>query len=262
MTRLHSFLAVAVACLFCTMAAAPAHAVVPVTFGTSWDGPTHELQAIVDGLFGSGQINVHADYIGAHPGDLDPWFWVDNRFSALMITEVAGNADRNTLGWYTESGANHPSPPPVLLNDNVHDGVVFDGPASAGATKVVVFPNVATKFGFYLNPNGPGDAINAPEPEKFWTNRFYNDLGPDGSGAIHPPYDGDVQALVFDISKVLGQANTWLVCFEDLDSGANPGPCCTPTDNDYNDMVFEVTALGATPVQVLSFGELKARYLH
>ena len=126
----------------------------------------------------------------------------------------------------------------------MRDGVVFDGPAGPGTHQIISFTSPDTKFGFYLNPNGTGDGYNAPEPEKFWTNRFYNDLGPTGSGALHPPTDGDVQALVFDISKLVGQDNTWLVCFEDMDSGANPGPCCTPTDNDYNDLVFEVTALG------------------
>ena len=262
MTRLHAFLAVATACLIRTMLAAPASAQVPVSFGTSWDGTTHELQNIVDGLYGPGKIDVHADYMGAHVGDQDPWFWVDSRFSALLITEVAGNADRNTLGWYSETGVNHPSPQPTLYNDSIHDGVVFNGPAGVGASAIIIFPHPMTKFGFYLNPNGAGHVINAPEPEKFWTNRFYNDVGPDGSGALHPPTDGDVQALVFDISKVTGRENTWLVCFEDLDSGANPAPCCSPTDNDYNDMVFEVTALGATPVRSLSFGQLKARYLH
>jgi hypothetical protein len=105
----------------------------------------------------------------------------------------------------------------------------------------------------------PLGAINAPEPELFFTNRFYNDLGPDGSGAIHVPYDGDVQALVFDISDYMGP-NTWLVCFEDVDSGANPGPCCSTTDNDFNDFVFEVTAFGATPAQPVSFGALKTKY--
>jgi Domain of unknown function (DUF4114) len=261
MTRHHRFLAVAVACLLAALAT-PAGAVVPVVFGTSWDGPTHTLQKIVDGLYGPGLLTVTTDYIGAHPGDLDPWFWVDNQFSALLITEVAGNADRNTLGWYTETAVNHPSPQPTLYNDNIHDGVVFDGPAGAGASKVVTFLHPMTKFGFYLNPNGPGNATNAPEPEKFWTNRFFNDLGPDGSGAVHAPYDGDVQALVFDISKIVGQENTWLVCFEDLDSGAIPSACCTTTDNDYNDLVFEVTALGATPTLSTTFGQLKSRYLH
>lgn len=262
MTRLRMLLAVAVACCLMPLSmTVPAHAAVVVTFGTSWDGPDHTLQKIVDGRYGPGKIDVQADYVGAHVGDQDPWFWVDAKFSALLITEVAGNADRNTLGWYTETGVSHLASPPTLYNDGVHDGVVFDGPAGAGATKVVLFSSPRTKFGFYLNPNGPLDAINAPEPEKFWTNRFLNDLGP-GGGALHSPLDGDVQALIYDISKIVGSDNTWLVAFEDLDSGASPAACCTPTDNDYNDLVFEVTALGATPIQNLSFGQLKARYLH
>lgn len=262
MTRLRIVCAVAAALLFGVAFARPSAAVVPVTFGTSWDGPAHELQKIVDGLYGTGAINVHTDYIGAHVGDLDPWFWVGDHFPAMMITEVAGNANRNILGWYIETGTDHPSPPPTLYNDNVHDGVVFDGPSGAGASTVISLPHAMTKFGFYLNPNGTGNATNAPEPEKFWTNRFYNDIGPDGSGALHPPTDGDVQALVFDLSNIVHQANTWLVCFEDLDSGPIPGPCCTGSDNDFNDMVFEVTALGATPIQPMTFGALKARYLH
>jgi hypothetical protein len=69
-----------------------------------------------------------------------------------------------------------------------------------------------------------------------------------------------MQALVYDISRFKG-ANTWLVCFEDLDSGAVPGPLgLKQTDNDFNDFIFEVTAFGATPVQPLSLGALKAKY--
>ena len=244
--------------LVCALAiganAATAWAVVPVTFGTSWDGPATSLQKIVDSQVGAGNINVTTDYIGAHAGDVDPWFWVDSQVSAYLIREVAGNHDRNTLGWYVENGIK-----PVLTNDGVHDGVVFDGPASAGASMIFTFPQPHTRFGFYLNPNGPGSVTNAPEPELFFTNRTFNDLGPDGSGAIHAPFDGDVQALVFDVSRFVG-TNTWLVCFEDLDTGANPGPCCTPTDNDFNDFVFEVTAWGATPVVPTTFGAVKARY--
>jgi len=159
------------------------------------------------------------------------------------------------VGWYLEAGSK-----PVLLNDGVHDGVVFDGPAHGGATALVTFTKPMTRFGFYLNPNGPGDAPNAPEPELFFSNRTFNDPGPDGSGALHSPWGGDMQALVFDISRFKG-ANAWLVCFEDLDSGATPGAeGQAQTDDDFNDFLFEVTALGATPVQPLSFGALKARY--
>ncbi len=226
----------------------PVHATVPVVFGSSWDGVS--LQSIVDATYGTGRINVQTDFIGAHPGDLDPWFWVDTQFSALIIREIAGNAQLNTLGWYVEKGAQ-----PLI--DGVDDGVVFAGSAGQGATQVITFDRPLTKFGFYLDPNGPYGTTNAPQGEYFFTNRIWNDFGPDGKGAIHAPYDGDVQAIVFDISNVVGTPNTWLVCFEDLDSGAMPKPCCIGTDNDFNDFVFEVHALGATPAAPMSFGSVK-----
>jgi hypothetical protein len=242
--------------LLCALAAtaSPAAAVVPVTFGTSWDGPSATLQAFLDTRYGAGAVNVTTDYIGAHPGDLDPWFWVGSSFPAMLIKEVAGNSKRNTVGWYLETGTK-----PVLTSAN--SGVVFDGPATAGASTFVTLPSSMTKFGFWMNPNGPYNASNAPEPETFFTNRFYNDIGPDGSGALHPPYDGDVQALIFDVSKWDGP-NSWLVCFEDCDSGAMPGlpGSGAQTDNDFNDFVFEITAFGATPVKAVSFGQIKALY--
>ena len=235
--------------------AVPSQAAVTVIWGDSWDGPGKSLQSIVDGLYGAGQIDVKTDYLGAKAGEPDPWFWLDNQASALLVKEVAGNADYNQLGWYQEKGSF-----PVLLNDGLNDGLVFDGPASAGAAAIVNFSKPMTRFGFYLNPNGPRDATNAPEPEKFYTNRTYNDAGPDGSGALHLPSGGDVQALVYDISRFKG-ANTWLVCFEDLDSGANPGPMGrAQSDNDFNDFLFEVKAYGATPVLSLTFGSLKSKY--
>lgn len=250
--RMSSFVCAAAALALAAATASPARAVVPVVFGTSWDGPTKTLQKIVDARYGAGTINVKTDFLGAHPGDPDPWFWIDNRFSTLLVREVAGNADQNIVGWYEETGAM-----PVI--DGVGDGVIFSGPASAGATALVNFDHPLTRFGFYLNPNGPLDAVWAPEPEKFYTNRFFNEHGPNGT-AVHAPFDGDVQALVFDVSRFT-QPNTWLVCFEDLDAGANPGPCCYPTDNDFNDFVFEVSAFGATPTVPMTFGALKAKYL-
>lgn len=243
------------ALLLAALLATPAGAAVTVALGTSWDGPTHSLQAIVDARYGAGHLNVATDYIGAHPGDIDPWFWVGEHFSALLITEIAGNANRNTVGWYRETFT-----VPVILNDDVHDGVVFDGPSSSGASRLISFSQPLTKFGFYLDPNGPLDALNAPQPERFFTDRYDDDPGPTGTGALHAPLGGDVQALIFDVSAWT-QPNTWLVCFEDLDAGADPGPSgSAQTDNDYNDFVFEVTAFGATPVTSTSLGELKARF--
>ena len=236
----------------CAVLASPAHAAVPVVFGTSWDPPSQSLQKIVDARYGVGAINIQTDFLGAQPGDPDPWFWIDNRFSALLVREVAGNANTNLVGWYEETGS-----APVI--DGVGDGVIFNGPASDGSTAFLTFDRPMTRFGFYLNPNGPFDAVWAPEPEKFFTNRFYNERGPNGIPA-HAPFDGDVQAIVFDVSRFT-QPNTWLVCFEDLDAGSNPAPCCYPTDNDYNDVVFEVTAFGATPTVPMTIGALKVKYL-
>jgi hypothetical protein len=250
--RLFALFIVATLC-----AASPASAAVKIVWGESWDGPSYNLQNIVDGLVGAGKIDVKADYLGAKLADPDPWFWIDSHVSALLVTEIAGNASRNQVGWYTETGS-----VPVLQNDGIHDGLIFDGPAGNGATALVTFASSMTRFGFYLNPNGPNNATNAPEPEKFYTNRTYNDLGPDGSGTLHYPWGGDMQALVYDISPYYGE-NTWLVCFEDLDSGANPGAAGTAqTDNDWNDFIFKVTAYGATPVEKLSFGGLKTMYQH
>ena len=236
-------------------AAIPAGAAAPVNvvFGTTWDAPSQKLQNLVDAYVGvPGALVVTTDYIGAKNGELDPWFRVDSGISALLITEIAGNANNNTLGWYKETGTK-----PVI--DGVDDGIVFAGLDGSGVSRIVTFPSGLTKFGFYMNPNGPNAALNAPEPELFFTNRFYNDLGPSGAGAVHAPFDGDVQALVFDVSRWKGP-NNWLVCFEDVDSGANITPCCSGTDNDFNDMVFQVTALGATPNRAITFGQLKARY--
>lgn len=241
------------ACLLALALAAPAaRAQVPVVFGTTWDGAGNSLQDIVDARYGPGMIDVATDYIGHDAGDPDPFGWTDLQFDALLVREIAGNANQNVVGWYKEDGAM-----PVI--DGVDDAVVFNGPDGAGTARFIVFP-VPTAFGFYMNPNGPGGATNAPEPEKFFTNRLFNDRGPDGSGAVHAPLDGDVQALVFDISAIVGVPNSWLVCFEDLDSGAQPGPCCATTDNDFNDFVFEVQAIGTTDAKAISFGKLKSIY--
>ena len=146
--------------------AVPSQAAVTVVWGNSWDGSSMSLQSIVDGLYGAGRIDVKTDFLSAKVGEPDPWFWVDNQLSALLVKELAGNANYNQLGWYHEKGSL-----PVLKNDGVDDGLVFDGPAGAGATAIVTFLKPMTQFGFYLNPNGLGDATNAPEPEKFYTNR-------------------------------------------------------------------------------------------
>ena len=248
--------AAAMACTAATLwFTSPAHATVPNVIGPeSWDGASNRLQNLLNTLYGPGAINVETDYIGHDVGELDPWFWVDNTFTAFMVREVAGNANYNVLGWYVETGG---TSPPII--DGLNDGVVFDGATGSGATTLITFSHPMTKFGFYLDPNGANGIPYAPQPERFWTNRRFNDVGPSGS-PLHVPNDGDVQALVFDISRVVGEPNTWLVCFEDLDSGLNPSACCETTDNDFNDLIFEVQAFGATPAAPMTFGQIKRIY--
>lgn len=250
MRQLPALVAATTLCL-ATAIAVPAHAAspIPITFGSSWDPPSQSLQTILDTYLGvPGALDVHADFIGAKPGELDPWFWVGSSFPALLVSEVAGNANTNQLGWYVETLT-------MPAIDGINDGVVFSGAESGGANAIVVLPSGTTKFGFYLDPA----PWNPGAHQRFFTNRFHNDVGPNGAGAVHAPFDGDVQAIVFDVSRWKGP-DTWLVCFEDIDSGRAITPCCAGTDNDFNDLVFEVTALGATPARALTFGALKARY--
>jgi hypothetical protein len=226
---------------------------VDVTIGTTWDDPQMTLQDVIDDRYGAGTINCETDYMGANPGDPDPFYWTGTGFDSYLIEEVAGWCNDNIVGWYIETGQM-----PVI--DGNDDGVVFVGSCGPGFTVQLELPNGYEPFGFYLNPKGPRDGVHAPEPECFYTNRLFNDLGPDGSGAVHPPFDGDAQALVYDVSRFT-RPHTWLVCWEDFDSGPMPGPpCCHDTDNDYNDMVFEITVAGVMPVRDVTFGSIKALY--
>ena len=92
-----SLLAVALIALLArpSFAASP----VTVTFGSSIDGATHDLQHIVNARYGAGRIHVTTDFIGAHAGQPDPWYWNDSHFAAFLVTEIAGNSDRNIVGW-------------------------------------------------------------------------------------------------------------------------------------------------------------------
>jgi len=235
-----------------SLAGLPATAQVNVVFGTTWDSPTNTLQNILDARYGAGNVDVANGYIGKAAADPDPFTWTGLSFNSILVREVAGHANNNILGWYKETGA-------MPAIDGTDDGIVFTGPMGPGSIEMVSFGPGESSFGFYLNPNGTGNATNAPEPELFFTNRLFNDLGPNGSGAVHSPFDGDVQALIFDVSA-LTQPNTWVVAFEDLDSGPNPTPCCSQTDNDFNDLVFEVTVARAVGVEQVAISAFKSLY--
>lgn len=226
-----------------------------VTFGTSWDNIP--LQQVLDQHYGVGVINVATDYEGHNPGDADPPYWEDLSLNGLIIREIAGFANRNTLGWYAETLQSRP------VIDGIGDGVVFDGAMGAGQTVTVTFPDGLTRFGFYLNPNGDQDGGGyAPEPELFFTNRFYNDIGPTGAGATHAPFNGDPQCLVFNVSHLHGGVPTYVLAWEDLDYGAPVTPTYNwmGTDNDFNDLVVEIQALSPVATENQTWGSVKALF--
>ena len=228
-----------------------AHAGAQAVIGDSWSSPRHKLQSIIDAAYGPGHVDVQTDYLGAHAGDPDQIVWAISMAPIMQVREIAGAALRTEIGWYLETADGQR---PVI--DGRDDAPVFRHPTDAHATIVLPFGQRRRQVGFYLHSP---DAGSGQGPRTFFTNRSFNDVGPGGAGALHEPTGGDIQALVFDVSSRT-RPLTWLVCFESRDSGAQPGPCCDATDNDYADYVFEVRAEATTPALAPSFGSLKALY--
>jgi hypothetical protein len=261
---------------------------VAITFGRD----VRKLQDLVDRRYGRNHIDVTKDYIGARGGDLDPWFWVGDRIGAVWVKVLRRNADDDVVGWYQESGSQ------AQMADG--GGVLFTGAVRPHEEAVVTLPGFRTRFGFYVDAIVPTQRhpVSGPRSggvtrtQRFFTNRMLNDCGLNGEGAIHAPFDGDVQALMYDVSRWAGPG-TWLVCFEDRDTGGSlvesedgdeDGARKTEgatfgkpkeddgdndghgherpagSDNDFYDVVFEVRADGATPAHAVSFGGLKLIY--
>lgn len=220
-------------------------AVFEVTFGDSWDGVP--LQEILDDMYGAGSVDAATGYEGFLCGDANTPYWLDNQVDSWIVREVAGYSNLNTMGWYTETYE-------MPTIDGVDDGVIFEGSDGAGASVVINLPGVR-RFGLWMNPRGDGDSANAPEPELFFTNRNYNDIGADGIvPPVNPPFDGDPQALIYNVTDLNGGVPTFVVAWEDLDSGAELAPSyqAGKTDNDFNDLVIEIRA--ASPVSAVAAG--------
>jgi hypothetical protein len=236
----------AVACP--ALAIAGARAVI----GDSWSVPHNKLQSIIDATYGPGHVDVQNDYLGARPGDPDQIVWMISMAPIMQVREISGADLRANVGWYLEAPDGQR---PVI--DGREDAPIFRHSVDSHATIVLQFGQRRRSVGFYLQTP---DAGGGEGPRTLFTNRTFNDVGPGGAGALHEPTGGgDIQALVFDVSPWT-RPLTWLVCFESRDSGAQPGPCCDATDNDYADYVFEVRAEATTPALAPSFGSLKALY--
>ena len=242
------------AALALLMATVPVFASSPVSIvmGPSRDGSLHELQRKVDRLIGHGRLDVRTDFIGAHPGDPDPWFWVNNGAHVVAVQLIDRKSPHGVVGWYDESLGR-----PVI--DGISDGVVLENWRLRGTRAIVRLPLSVTRFGFYVDYDGDDHGDDDHGRYRYFTNRLFNDIGPRGRGAEHAPFDGDVQMLIFDVSRWLG-ADTWLVACEYSDSGSRVGHERGNSDNDYSDILFTVTGLGATPTLTKTFSEVKALY--
>ena len=237
------------------VAALPAFALspVPVTIGPSRDGTLHDLQKVVDRTLGPGRIDVHTDYLGADAGDPDPWTWTSVAGRAVVLTLVDKKLSSGTLGWYRE-GAGAPR------LDGADSGVLFERGRLRGTSEWLRLPRTVTRFGFYI-VREPGDRFIDGDDggATYYSNRMLNDVGPHGARATHAPWDGDVQMLVYDISRWT-HSDTWLVACEYSDSGDPLGMGEGESDNDYTDIVFTVSGVGVTPTRSSTFGNLKALF--
>jgi hypothetical protein len=243
------------AALALLLAAAPAFAAAPVciVMGPSRDGSLQELQNKVDHLVGPGRVNVRTDFIGAHAGDPDPWFWFNNSGAHVVsVRLIDRKSPHATVGWYTETGG-------MPAIDGTHGGVALEDWRLRGSQVNLRLPPTVTRFGFYIDHQGGDDPADQGVTARYFTNRRLNDIGPQGRGAVHEPRDGDMQALIFNVSRWMG-GTTWLVACEYSDSGCpvGTGPDCS--DNDFSDILFTVTADGTTPALSSTFARVKALF--
>ena len=239
--------------LLVTALPATATSPVPVMIGASRDGALHALQKVVDRYLGPGRVSVGADYVGAHAGDPDPWMWTSVSGRGVEVSLVQKKLSSGAFGWYRE-GLGEPQ------LDGVNSGLLFGQGRPRWARQSVRLPASVTQFGFYVVREAGGHAIDGDdEPCTFFSNRKLNDVGPHGSGAVHAPTDGDVQMLIYDISR-WSTPDTWLVACEFSDSGCRLGHGDGQSDNDFSDLVFTVSGVGVTPTKASSFGRLKAMF--
>ena len=229
-----------------TLAASP----LPVIVGPSRDGALNDLQKKLDRYVGAGRLNARTDFIGARTGDPDPWFWV-NASRGMVVTLIDRKSSQARIGWYADNG--------VPFQGGA-TGAIFEKVLQRGDVRAVRLPSSVSRFGFYISCTTPSRGGYSPAREfTSYSNRLLNSPGPDGTGARHAPYDGDVQMLVYDISRWAGP-QTWLIACETSDTGANIGNGPDDSDNDYSDFLFTVSGVGATPTAQTTFGRLKSRF--
>jgi len=124
----------------------------------------------------------------------------------------------------------------------------------------VRLPTTVRRFGFYVAREAGGAGIDGDsDGHTYFSNRVLNDAGSTTAKASHAPWDGDVQMLVYDLSRLVAP-DTWLVACEYSNTSRTIGVGDGESDNDYSDILFMVSGVGVTPTQTSTFGRLKALY--
>ena len=229
--------------------AVPVHASspVPVAIGSSRGGPLHDLQQKVDALVGPGRVNVLTDFVGGREGDPDPWSWT-NPGHAMVVQLVDRESPNFEVGWYDESTG-------PRATAGMPEGLVLERTRVRGTRAGFALPRGVQRFGLFAEVVDPSGRHH----DRHFSNRLRNLPGHDGAPAAQPPFDGDPQMLVFDVSRWLG-AGTWLVACEMDDAGLRMGLADGESDHDYSDLLFLFSGASATPVQSQTFGRLKRLY--
>lgn len=217
---------------------------------SSRDGSLQSLQRKMDRLVGPGHVNVRTDFIGARPGDPDPWFWINNGAHAVAVTLIDRESPHGRIGWYEETGV-------VPVIDGVGDGVILDNLRARGDRMAVRLPASVRAFGFYIER--PAHRKNRDEgpPITLFTNRRLNPSYLRGEDSDPVYADREAQVLVYDVSRWLGM-DTWLVVrlYSESEGRADG----EDDDDDEADVLFTVTAQGPTATRTMTFSRVKSMF--
>jgi len=102
------------------------------SFGSSWDNPNYNVDAVLNSLQDEAGDDLTLNLISTET-------WTGIGATSLILEELAGYKNNTTFGWY-EKGTNN-------FNQ------IFSGSDSKGKSSVIDFGSLMD-IGFYINPNG------------------------------------------------------------------------------------------------------------
>lgn len=101
-------------------------------FGSSWDNPNYNVDAVLNSLQDEAGNDLTLNLVSTET-------WSGIGATSLILEELAGYKNNTTFGWY-EKGTNN-------FNQ------IFSGSDSKGKSSVIDFGSLMD-IGFYINPNG------------------------------------------------------------------------------------------------------------